>query len=135
MAYTAKYHYRHTEWSVQMPLPMVLAILLVLIQPIVVVLFFMYYTRYYKHTKVNHAETFQELMRRDPFVDSIGEWIRAPIGSVYLFASIFQLSKAKNCDDATQVKLKIGSVTCLVLLLVNFPLVAFLLSIYGSDKT
>jgi len=128
-------NYWHRKWSAQMPLPMSLAIFLVLTQPIVIVLFFIHYIRYYKYIKANHAETFQGLMNRDPFVDTIGEWIRAPIGSIYLFASIFQLSKTKNCEDATQVKLKIKSVTFLVLYFVNMLLVALLLSTLGGDNT
>lgn len=39
--------------------------------------------------KVAHKNEWWALMKRDQTIDAAGEWVRWPVGSIYLFVSVF----------------------------------------------
>ncbi len=54
------------------------------------------YRKYYNFMKTAHNDKWWELMKRDPLVDAAGEWVRWPIGSIYLLTSIFNKKETYN---------------------------------------
>jgi hypothetical protein len=60
------------------------------------------YRAYYLTLKRKYPGRFTSLMTKDPLVDAYGEWIRWPVGSVYLFIDAFSRSSADPVEVAVQ---------------------------------
>ncbi|KAF0145013.1 MAG: hypothetical protein FD156_1340 [Nitrospirae bacterium] len=68
--------------------------------------FYGYYRKYYKYMKTAHKEEWWSLMKRDPLVDGAGEWVRWPVGSIYLIISIFKTTETYNDKKVEYYKKK-----------------------------
>ena len=92
------------------------------------VLFFSFYRKYYKHMKSKHIEHWKNLMNKDPVVELAGEWIRWPVGSIYLLLSIFNLSESYS-DEKVRYYKKYATfffTTSIILFLLNILMISFL---------
>jgi hypothetical protein len=69
-------------------------------------LFNRYYRKYYRHMKENHENEWWNLMKKDSLIETAGEWIRWPLGSTYLIASVFKLSETYNDQQVEHFKKK-----------------------------
>jgi|SRR5208337_81384 len=84
-------------------------------------LFGIYHRKYYAYMKAVHNAEWWRLLRRDPVIDTVGEWIRWPVGSVYLLLSIFNLTETYNDKKVAQYKKK--AVFFFVAFIMSFVLV------------
>jgi len=66
--------------------------------------FYITYRRYYKYLKKTHHDKWWQLMSKDPMVDAVGEWVRWPGGSIYLFFSVFKISETLNDEKIGRYK-------------------------------
>lgn len=68
--------------------------------------FYGYYRKYYKYMKTAHKEEWWNLMKRDPLVEGAGEWVRWPVGSIYLIISILKTTETYNDKKVEYYKKK-----------------------------
>ena len=123
-----KEHLRHVG-SDYMPVQVILSLVFAVASPLCTVLFFISYRKYCRHFKLNHYDKYKELMNKDPVVDAVGEWIRWPVGSVYLLMSLFSTTdKSLNMDTALE-KCQKQSRIYLYALAVNFVIFFLLLAL------
>lgn len=91
------------------------------------VAFNIYYRKYYKYMKQFHQDKWWELMSKDPMVENAGEWIRWPLGSVYLINSVFKLREDYNDEQVLIYKKRVVSffasfIVAFILLLITAAL-------------
>jgi hypothetical protein len=85
--------------------------------------FYYNYKKYYEYLKNNHNHEFFILVKRDSVLDVAGEWVRWPIGSIWLIFSIFQVKQYYN--DFFILELKRKSMIFLILTFFFFILSIF----------
>jgi hypothetical protein len=71
-----------------------------------------------------HKEEWWSLMKKDPVVDTVGEWIRWPSGSAYFLLSIFRMSETYNDENIARYKKR--AVFFFIALLMSFILILFI---------
>lgn len=79
----------------------------------------LFYRKYYSQMKSYHREKWLELMNRDPAIETAGEWIRWPVGSVYLLLSVFK-KKEESYNDVKLDQYKRITVISFTIFIVSF---------------
>ncbi len=62
------------------------------------------YRKYFSRMKAAHPLEWDKLMKRDPLIDAAGAWVRWPVGSIYLYTSIFRRSETYGDDEIKRYK-------------------------------
>ena len=62
------------------------------------------YRKYFYRMKTVHLPEWEKLMKRDPLIEAAGEWVRWPVGSIYLYTSIFDRSESYGDDEIRRYK-------------------------------
>ena len=65
------------------------------------------YRRYHNRMTRHHLDEWRKLMSRDPLIQAAGGWIRWPIGSIYIFTSVFSFRECYHDDLITVYKKRI----------------------------
>lgn len=94
-----------------------LALLIVLFN---IIMFHIFYRKYYSYMKKNHHSDWRCMMSKDLIVENVGDWTRWPLGSWYLFVSILKTNEPY--DDVFTKRYKRFSVLFLFLSLVSILL-------------
>ena len=65
------------------------------------------YRRFYTWIKANHHDEWQRLMNKDPFIETMGAWIRYPFGSVYLVGESLRMRQQELDETISTLKKRI----------------------------
>jgi hypothetical protein len=92
--------------------------------------FLHFYNAYQRHLKDNHPDEYKKLILEDKLVETVGEWIRWPIGSAGPILAIFNIQKYYGDHDLFSLQRK--ALIWLVIFLLGLILSLILFPKYGT---
>lgn len=106
-----------------------LQFLLILLTILCFVVCYRNYRIYYEYLKSDHMIEFTKLIKKDNFIDAVGEWIRWPAGSAWLLLSILNLEE--DYGDITIACFK-KKILIYFLIAIGLFVISLLLSLGGG---
>lgn len=91
----------------EMVLIPVLQFVLILFTVSSFLLWYSNYKKYYEYIKTKHSTEFIKLIRKDKYIDAVGEWVRWPVGSAWLLLSVFNLKEDYGDNTVSIYKSKL----------------------------